>query len=185
MWRNFFTVRGDGALEQAAQGCCGFSFSGAIQDLPGCLPVHPAVGSLLCMVVGLDNLWRSLPTPTILWFSPTLLFPYFNFHLLIKKHQKKRDSSLLLLLFYTSHLCLFSLTFLLYHIWFFSFLSHLCFKINNNYLDTLTVEWKFLSSSKKQDTRLKVRRQNTVEHLHVRHEQEIWTLFAISDYSNY
>ena len=35
---------GDGALEKAAQGGCGFSFSGDIQDLPGHGPVQPAVG---------------------------------------------------------------------------------------------------------------------------------------------
>jgi len=35
---------GDGAPEQAAQGCCGVSFSGDIQDPPGCGPVQPAVG---------------------------------------------------------------------------------------------------------------------------------------------
>jgi len=35
---------GDGALEQAAQGGCGVSFSGDIQDLPGSSPVQPAVG---------------------------------------------------------------------------------------------------------------------------------------------
>jgi len=34
---------GDGALEQAAQGRCGFS-SGDIQDPPGQGPVQPAVG---------------------------------------------------------------------------------------------------------------------------------------------
>ena len=34
---------GDGALEQAAQGGCGFS-SGDIQDLPGQGPVQPALG---------------------------------------------------------------------------------------------------------------------------------------------
>jgi len=38
----------DGALEQAAQGVCGLSFFGDIQDPPGHLPVQPAVGSLLC-----------------------------------------------------------------------------------------------------------------------------------------
>jgi len=35
---------GDGALEQAAQGGCGFFFSGNIQDPPGQGPVQPAVG---------------------------------------------------------------------------------------------------------------------------------------------
>ena len=35
---------GDGALERAAQGGCGVSFSGDIQDLPGQGPVQPALG---------------------------------------------------------------------------------------------------------------------------------------------
>ena len=35
---------GDGALDQAAQGGCGVSFSGDIQDPPGQGPVQPALG---------------------------------------------------------------------------------------------------------------------------------------------
>ena len=35
---------GDGALEQAAQGGCGVSFSGDIPDPPGQGPVQPALG---------------------------------------------------------------------------------------------------------------------------------------------
>ena len=49
-----FHRKGDGELELAAQGGCGVSFSGDIQDPPGFLPVQPAVGSLLCRGVGLD-----------------------------------------------------------------------------------------------------------------------------------
>ena len=53
IWSNFFMVRVT-ALEQAAKGGCGFSLSGDIQDLPGHLPVQPAVGGLLCKGIGLD-----------------------------------------------------------------------------------------------------------------------------------
>jgi len=44
---------GDGALEQVAQGGCGVSFSGDIQDPPGCSPVQPALGDP-ASAVGLD-----------------------------------------------------------------------------------------------------------------------------------
>jgi len=40
----FLCSEGDGALEQAAQGGCGVSFSGDIQDPPGQVPVQPDVG---------------------------------------------------------------------------------------------------------------------------------------------
>ena len=44
---------GDGALEQAAQGDCGVSFSGDIQDPPGQDPVQPTVGDT-ALAGGLD-----------------------------------------------------------------------------------------------------------------------------------
>jgi len=58
---------GDGALEQVAQGGCGVSFSGGIQDPPGQHPVQPAVGDPASAgAVGLDDAQRSLPTPNTL-----------------------------------------------------------------------------------------------------------------------
>jgi len=53
MRKNFFPLQGDGALEQAAQGGCGVSFSGDIQDPSGQGPVQPAVGDP-ASVGGLD-----------------------------------------------------------------------------------------------------------------------------------
>ena len=48
---------GEGALEQAAQGGCGVSFSGDIPDPPGRGAVQPALG----------DPQRALPTLNILW----------------------------------------------------------------------------------------------------------------------
>ena len=63
----FLPSEGDGALEQAAQGGCGVSLSGDIQDPPGRSPVQPAVGDPASAGgVGLDDPQRSLPTPNIL-----------------------------------------------------------------------------------------------------------------------
>ena len=45
--KEFIHSKGDRVLEQTAQGGCGFSFSGDIQDLPGHFPVQPTVGILL------------------------------------------------------------------------------------------------------------------------------------------
>ena len=66
MAKELLHIEGDGALEQAAQGGCGFNFSGDIQDPRGHPPVWPVVEGLFCRGVGLDDLWRSLPTPIIL-----------------------------------------------------------------------------------------------------------------------
>ena len=73
---------GDRAQEQAAWGGCGVSFSGDIQNLPGRFPMWPSVQVLLYRTsfsrgLGLDELQRSLPTPTVLWFwkyCPQILY---------------------------------------------------------------------------------------------------------------
>ena len=62
---------GDGALAQAAQGGCGVSFSGDIQNPPGQGPVQPAVGDPASV-----GSWTRWPTEVpsnpyhavILWF---------------------------------------------------------------------------------------------------------------------
>ena len=53
---------GDGALAQAAQGGCGVSFSGDIQDPPGQGPLQPAVGDP-AWAGGLDHRGRFQPLP--------------------------------------------------------------------------------------------------------------------------
>ena len=66
---------GDGALAQAAQGGCGVSFSGDIQDPPGQGPVQPALGD-----PALAGGWTGWPTevpsnpdhPVILWFCDSV-----------------------------------------------------------------------------------------------------------------
>ena len=70
---------GDGALEQAAQGGCGVSFSGDIQNSPGHGPVQPALGDpALSGGIGLDDLQRSLPTPNIHWFCDSVKYVLIN-----------------------------------------------------------------------------------------------------------
>ena len=56
-WSTFWVLekvwREQGALEQAAQGGCGVSFSGGIQDPPGQVPLEPTVGDP-ALAEGLD-----------------------------------------------------------------------------------------------------------------------------------
>lgn len=53
---NLLRCEGDRALGQAAQGACGASCSGDIQDPFGHFPAQPAIGNLPQQGVGLDDL---------------------------------------------------------------------------------------------------------------------------------
>ena len=57
---------GDGALAQAAQGGCGVSFSGDIQDQPGHDAVQPALGDPAWAGGWVGDPQRALPSPAIL-----------------------------------------------------------------------------------------------------------------------
>ena len=73
---------GDGALEQAAQGGCGVSFSGDIPDPPGRGPLQPAVGE-----PAWAGGWAGWPTEVpsnpdhsvILWFCDSVIRFCFAF----------------------------------------------------------------------------------------------------------
>ena len=69
MTKELLYFAGDRVFAQAAQRPYGVSFSGDIQNLHEHRPVQPALGEpALAVWGGLDDLQRSLPTPTILWF---------------------------------------------------------------------------------------------------------------------
>ena len=60
-------VLGGGVYSQAAQGGCGLSFSGDIPNPAGCLQYSLLYGACLAGgKVGLNDLQRSLPSPTVL-----------------------------------------------------------------------------------------------------------------------
>jgi len=64
----------DRALEQAAQRGCGFSFSGGIQNPPGCSPVQSALGDP-ALAGGVD------------WMIPRVLFQPLTCCDSVKMHQ--------------------------------------------------------------------------------------------------
>jgi len=66
MQKNFVTVRVTEHWNRLPRGAVDSPSLGNIQDPSRLLPVQPAVGNLLCSGVRFDDLWRSLPTPTIL-----------------------------------------------------------------------------------------------------------------------
>lgn len=57
---------------------CQLSFSGDIKNPPRHFPVQPTAGNLLWQRVGLDDLNRSLPTPTILWYDSIHLAAFWR-----------------------------------------------------------------------------------------------------------
>ena len=63
---------GDGALAQAAQGGCGVSFSGDIQDPPGQCPVQPALGDP-ASAGGLDWVTHRGPFQPLLFCDSVIL----------------------------------------------------------------------------------------------------------------
>ena len=46
MKKNFHAVRAAEPWEQAVQRACGVSFSGDIQDPPGCFSIQPTIGNM-------------------------------------------------------------------------------------------------------------------------------------------
>ena len=63
---------GDGAVDQAAQGGCGVSFSGDIQDPPGQGPAQPAVGDP-ALAGGLDWVTHRGPFQTLSYCDSVIL----------------------------------------------------------------------------------------------------------------
>jgi len=71
-YRLLLPSEGEGALEQAAQGGCGVSFSGDIQDPPGQGPVQPAVGDP-ASAGGLDYMTHRGPFQPLLFCDSVIL----------------------------------------------------------------------------------------------------------------
>ena len=59
---------GDRVLEQAAWGGCRVSVAEDTQNPPEHFPMQPTAGNCFSREIELDDLQRSLPTLTILWF---------------------------------------------------------------------------------------------------------------------